>query len=284
MLNTVKTTLLLGLLTGLFLAAGQWIGGDQGMGLAFVLAIAMNFGSYWFSDKIVLALHNAKEVSYDTHPDLMQMVYQLARRAELPMPRVYIVPNEAPNAFATGRDAEHAAIAFSEGILTALTPAQLSGVTGHELAHVKNRDILISSIAACIAGAISMIAHMAQWAMLFGRRDDRNNNPIGLLIGIIITPIAASLIQMAISRSREFQADATGAAIHGNAEDLASALATLHIKNEQIPQQSLPSPAMAHMYIVSPIHGKALLQLFSTHPPVEQRIARLKQLAMQPHQ
>ena len=278
----VKTTLLLGLLTGLFLAAGQWIGGDQGMGVAFVLAIAINFGSYWFSDKIVLAIHKAKEISYDTHPDLMQMVKRLAQRAELPMPRVYIIPNDAPNAFATGRNPDHAAIAFSEGILTTLTPAQLSGVAAHELAHVKHRDILISSIAACIAGAISMIAHMAQWAMIFGRRDDRDNNPIGMLITIIVTPIAASLIQMAISRSREFQADATGAAIHGNPEDLASALATLHHQNEINPQQALPSPAMAHMYIVSPLSGKSLLQLFSTHPPVEERIARLLQLANRP--
>ncbi len=278
----VKTNLLLGLLTGLFLAAGQWIGGDQGMGVAFVLAIAMNFGSYWFSDKIVLAIHKAKEISYDTHPDLMQMVKRLAQSAELPMPRVYIIPNDAPNAFATGRNPDHAAIAFSAGILTTLTPAQLSGVAAHELAHVKHRDILISSIAACIAGAISMIANMAQWAMIFGRRDDRDNNPIGMLVAIIVTPIAASLIQMAISRSREFQADATGAAIHGTPEDLASALATLHHQNEINPQHALPSPAMAHMYIVSPLSGKSLLQLFSTHPPVEERIARLLQLANRP--
>lgn len=282
MQNMVKTTLLLGLLTGLFLAAGQWVGGDQGMAIAFVMAIVMNFGSYWFSDKIVLALHRAKEVSYDTHPELMQTIKRLAQRADLPMPRVYIIPNDAPNAFATGRNPDHAAIAFSEGILATLTPNQLSGVAAHELAHVKNRDILISSIAACIAGAISMIAHMAQWAMIFGRRDDRDNNPIAMIIAIIVTPIAASLIQMAISRSREFQADATGAEIHGNPDDLAAALATLHLENERIPQ-AIPSPAMAHMYIISPLSGRSLLQLFSTHPPVEERIARLKQLANRSH-
>jgi len=274
--NMVKTTVLLGLLTGIFLAVGQLIGGDQGMATALGLAIIMNLGSYWFSAKIVLAMHRATEATSATHPELIQMVQRLAHRAQLPMPKVYIVPSASPNAFATGRNPDNAVVAFSEGILSALTSAQLSGVAAHELAHIKNRDILISSIAACIAGAISMLANMAQWAMIFGRRDDRNENPIGMLIAIIVTPIAATLIQMAISRSREYQADAIGAQIHGNPEDLATALAKLHHIND-IQPADVPTPAVAHMYIVSPLSGRSLLQLFSTHPPVEDRIARLRQ-------
>jgi heat shock protein HtpX len=275
----VKTTLLLGLLTGVFIAVGQMLGGTGGMWIAFALAILMNGGSYWFSDRIVLKMHRATEITKESHPELVGLVQTLATRAELPMPKVYIVPDSTPNAFATGRDPEHSAVAFTQGILDRLPLNELAGVTAHELAHIKNRDILISSIAACIAGAISMLANMAQWAMIFGRRDDENDsNPIGMLVAMIVTPIAASLIQMAISRSREFVADEIGAKISGKPMDLANALQRLHTQNERAPL-ALPSPSMAHMYIISPLSGKSLMQLFKTHPPVEERIARLTALA-----
>jgi len=276
--NIVKTTLLLGLLTGLFIAAGSLLGGQNGVMIAFVMAIAMNVGSYWFSDTIVLKMHRAQEVTRDSHPDIIAMVERLATRASLPMPRVYIIPDESPNAFATGRNPEHAAIAFSEGIIRTLSPNELSGVAGHELAHVQNRDILISTVAACIAGAISMLANMAQWAMIFGRgnRDD-DRNPIGSLIAIIIAPIAAMLIQMAISRSREYLADELGAKIHGNPLDLASALNRLHTKIDEIPPENA-HPAMAHMYIMSPLTGRQFSNLFRTHPPVETRVERLRNM------
>ncbi|NDC83175.1 protease HtpX [bacterium] len=278
MTGMLKTTALLGGLTALFMAAGYALGGESGMATAFAFSIIMNIGSWFFSDKIVLALHRAKEVQEPEFPDLFATVKRLADRARIPMPRIYLIESDTPNAFATGRNPKHAVVAFNRGLIDRLRPEQISAVAAHELAHIKHRDILISSIAACIAGAISMIAHTAQWAMMFGRRDDRDNNPIAVLATLIIIPIAATLIQMAISRSREFEADRLGAIIHGNPLDLASALASLHAINDRAPL-ALPSPAMAHMYIVSPLSGRNLLRLFSTHPDVNERINRLQQMA-----
>lgn len=276
--NGLKTTLFLGLLTGLFIVVGSSLGGQSGAIFAFGLAVVMNLGSYWFSDTIVLKLHRAQAVDNTTHPELVGMVSRLANRAGLPMPKVYIIPEMTPNAFATGRNPQHAAVAFTQGILNQLDPNELSGVAAHELAHIQHRDILISSVAACIGGAISMLANMAQWAMLFGRDREEGQNPIAALATIIIAPIAAMLIQMAISRSREYLADARGAEIHGNPMDLASALAKLHNNIALLPQPD-QNPAMAHMYIMSPLSGRQLMNLFSTHPPVETRIARLRELA-----
>ena len=277
-MNTMKTFLLMGLLTVLLVFVGQWLGGQNGMIMAFLIAVAMNFGSYWFSDKIVLRMYSAREVTRADAPELFGVVEDLAARAELPMPRVYMIPNAQPNAFATGRDPQHAAVAVTEGIMRTLSLDELRGVLGHELAHVKHRDILIGTIAATFAGAISMLASMAQWAMIFGggRSNDREGGGggIGGLVMILVAPIAAMLIQMAISRSREFQADEGGARIAGNPLSLANALRKLQLKAEQIPMDA--NPATAHMFIVSPLSGKGLASLFSTHPPMEERIARLE--------
>jgi heat shock protein HtpX len=277
-MNTMKTFLLMALMTILLVLVGRWIGGQGGMVMAFGLAIIMNFGSYWFSDKIVLRMYGAREVTRADQPELVSIVEELSGRAGLPMPRVYVIPNDQPNAFATGRDPAHAAVAVTQGIMHTLSKDELRGVLGHELAHVKHRDILIGTIAATMAGAVSMIANMAQWAMIFGggrsSSDEEGNNPLGGLLMIIVAPIAAMLIQMAISRSREFLADEGGAQIAGNPLSLANALRKLERKAEEIPMDA--SPATAHMFIVSPLSGRGLMTLFSTHPPMEERIARLE--------
>ena len=281
-MNTAKTVLLMGVLTVLLVLMGSLLGGRGGMMIAFLIAIAMNFGSYWFSDKIVLRMYHGRELAQQDNPSLFQMVQELAGRAGLPMPRIYLIEGDQPNAFATGRDPEHAAVAVTEGILRTLPPDQLRGVLSHELAHVKHRDILIGTIAATMAGAISMIANMAQWALIFGgggksSNDREGGNPLGGLLMLIVAPIAAMLIQMAISRSREFEADAGGAQISGNPLSLANALRTLDRKAGEIPMDA--SPATAHMFIVNPLSGGGLAKLFSTHPPMEERIARLEGMA-----
>jgi heat shock protein HtpX len=288
MINTFKTTLLLSLLTILLVIMGGAVGGKGGMLFAFFMAAVMNFGSYWFSDKIVLRMYNARETTRENHPTFYGMVERLARQAGLPMPKVYIIPDESPNAFATGRSPDHAAVAATEGILQILSTDELEGVMAHELAHVKNRDILISTIAATFAGAISMIGNMLQWGAMFGadRNDDENGGGAGSLIGslamAIIAPIAAMLIQMAVSRSREYLADASGAAICGRPLALLSALSKLHNASQTIPMQE-QRPATAHMFIDNPLTGGGLMSLFSTHPPMEERIARLEALAIHAH-
>ena len=277
--NTVKTALLLGALTGLLMLIGGLIGGRGGVFIAFIFAMILNFGSYWFSDKIVLKMYHAQEVSESSAPGLFSIVRNLALKAQLPMPRVYIIPEEAPNAFATGRNEKHAVVAVTEGIMRILNKEELEGVIAHELSHIKNRDMLIGSIAATLAGAIVMLAHMAQWAAIFGggrSDDDDGGGIIGLIAMAILAPIAAALIQMAISRSREYLADASGAGITKNPYGLAGALEKLSEASQIIPLDAKPSTA--HLFIVNPLSGKLLMNLFSTHPPLEDRIARLKSM------
>jgi heat shock protein HtpX len=277
MTNGLKTALLLGLLSGLLLAIGEFLGGANGLLIAFIFAAVMNFGSYWFSDKIILRMYNAQEVGPGHR--LYTIVERLARQAGLPMPKVYIIPDPSPNAFATGRNPDHAAVAATEGILQILSDTELEGVIAHELAHVQHRDILISSVAATIAAAIMMAARTAQFAAMFGGyggRDggrDRGNNPIALLAMIILAPIAAMLIQMAISRSREFSADAGGAQIVGNPYGLADALRKIDAAAKRVPLDA--NPATAHMFIIKPFSGAGLMSLFSSHPPTEERIRAL---------
>ena len=277
MANGIKTALLLGLLSAVLLAIGELLGGANGLVIAFLFAAVMNFVSYWFSDKIVLRMYRAQPVGPE-HP-LYRIVERLTVRASLPMPKVYIIPDPSPNAFATGRNPSHAAVAATEGILQVLSEHELEGVIAHELAHVKHRDILISSVAATIAAAIMMTALMAHFAALFGGyggRDDgrdRGNNPIALLAMIILAPLAAMLIQMAISRSREFSADAGGAAIAGNPYGLADALRKIDAVSKRVPLDA--NPATAHMFIVKPFSGAGLMSLFSSHPPTEARIRAL---------
>jgi heat shock protein HtpX len=270
--NTLKTTVLLAALSGLLLWIGELMGGQSGLIMALGLAVVMNIGSYWFSDKIVLAMYRAQPVG-PGHP-LFQLTQRLAQRAGLPMPKVYIIPDVSPNAFATGRNPDHAAVAATEGILRLLSEDELAGVIAHELAHVKHRDILISSVAATIAAAIMFAA---RFAMFFGggRSDDREggSNPIALLAMMILGPVAAMLIQAAISRSREFAADAGGAAIAGSPHGLANALRKLEMGSKRLPLDA--NPATAHMFIIKPFTVSGLLSLFSTHPPTEQRIAAL---------
>ena len=284
--NILKTTFLLSLLTILLVAMGGVVGGQGGMIIAFLMAAVMNFGSYWFSDKIVLRMYNAQEITSEIHPSFYGLIERLAARAGLPMPKVYIIPDDSPNAFATGRNPSHAAVAATEDILRVLTPDELEGVMAHELAHVKNRDILISTIAATFAGAISMIGNMLQWGAMFGggRRDgeDGGGGLIGSLAMAIIAPIAAMLIQMAVSRSREYQADASGAEICGRPLALAGALRKLHTVSQAIPMMNA-RPATAHMFIVNPLTGGGMMALFSTHPPMEERISRLEALATRTH-
>ncbi len=279
-MNTMKTTFLMALLMVLAVGIGYALGGQGGMVIAFVFALGMNFFSYWFSDKIVLKMYKAQEVTEAQQPRLYNMVRELSQRAQLPMPKVYIIPNDTPNAFATGRDPEHAAVAVTQGIMRILTEPELRGVLGHELAHIKHRDILIGTIAAVFAGAISMLAHMAQWAAIFGggRSDnERGGSPIAVIAMAIIAPIAAMMIQMAISRSREYLADAGGAKFHGNPNDLANALRKLHAAAQKMPMDA--SPATAHMFIVNPLFGRGgITSLFSTHPPMEERVKRLEQM------
>jgi heat shock protein HtpX len=277
MANGLKTAMLLGLLSALLLAIGEWLGGANGLVMAFVIAAVMNLGSYWFSDKIVLRMYRAQPVGPE-HP-LYRIVERLTVRASLPMPKVYIIPDASPNAFATGRNPSHAAVAATEGILKVLSEHELEGVIAHELAHVKHRDILISSVAATIAAAIMMTARMAHFAALFGgyggRGDDRDrgNNPIALLAMIILAPLAAALIQMAISRSREFAADAGGAAIAGTPYGLADALRKIDAVAKRVPLDA--NPATAHMFIIQPFTGGGLASLFSSHPSTEARIRAL---------
>ncbi len=276
MANGFKTVLLLGALSGLLLVIGELLGGANGLVFAFILAAGMNFASYWFSDKIVLRMYRAQEVG-SGHP-LFRIVERLTQRANLPMPKVYVIPDPSPNAFATGRSPSHAAVAATEGILQLLTENELEGVIAHELAHVRHRDILISSVAATIAAAIMMTARMAQFAAMFGGyggRDerDRGSNPIALLATIILAPLAAMLIQMAISRSREFAADAGGAALAGNPYGLADALRKIDAASKRVPLDA--NPATAHMFIIKPFSGRSLMSLFSTHPSTEARIKAL---------
>ncbi len=276
MSNVFKTGILLGVLTALFVLVGGALGGRQGMVFAFVIAVGMNLLSYWFSDKIVLAMYRAKPITEAEAPRLYAVVRRLATRAQIPMPSVHLIPAEAPNAFATGRSPEHAAVAVTEGIMRILDEDELEGVLAHELSHVRNRDILVSTIAATLAGAITYLAHMAQWSLIFGGRrsdDEEGGNPIVALLLIIVAPIAALLVQLAVSRSREFHADATGARLAGRSAGLASALRKLDMAARAVPMDT--SPATAHLFIVNPLSGQALMRLFSTHPPTEERIARL---------
>jgi heat shock protein HtpX len=280
MSNMLKTTLFLALLTGLFMAVGGLLGGRGGMMTAFVLALVMNFVSYWFSDKIVLRMYGAQPLGESEAPVVHRIVRSLATRAGIPMPKLYLLPSEAPNAFATGRNPQHAAVAVTHGILRIMDETELEGVLAHELSHVLNRDILISTIAATIAGAISMVANMAQWGLMFGgaRHDDegRGTNPIALILTVILAPLTAMIIQMAVSRSREYQADASGAKLTRNPLGLASALGKLEQGSRMVPMNA--NPATAHLFIVNPLSGRSLMTLFATHPPVQDRIARLRSM------
>jgi len=277
----IKTGVLMAALTAVFMVAGQVLGGSNGMVFALVMALGMNFFAYWFSDKVVLKMSGAREATAAEAPELHQLVANLAGRANLPMPKVYIIHKDTPNAFATGRNPNHAAVAVTTGLMHILKKDELEGVMAHELAHIKNRDILISTIAATMAGAISYMASMAQWAMIFGggRSNDDDGGGGGMIGNIammILAPLGASLIQMAISRSREYQADATGAAICGHPRSLASALQQLENYNRRRPMDV--NPATAQMYIVNPLGGGRLAGLFSTHPPMQERIKRLTAL------
>ena len=274
--NALKTGVLLVVLTVLFMAIGSYVGGRGGMVMAFAIAILMNAGAYWFSDKIVLKMYRAQEVSEAEAPELHAMVHRLATAASVPMPKVYILPSDSPNAFATGRNPEHAAVAVTRGIMKILAPDELEGVLAHEMAHVKNRDILIGTVAATLAGAIMMLARFAQFAAIFGggRDRDEGGGALGLLAMAIIAPIGAMLVQMAVSRSREYQADATGARFCGRPDSLARALEKISGTSRRIPLES--TPATAHMFIMSPLSGRGMMSLFSTHPPVEKRVERLR--------
>ncbi len=278
-MNTFKTALLMTVLTVLLVLAGNLIGGETGMIFAFGFALLMNVGTYWFSDKIVLKMYGAQELDPNRYGEIYSMTEEMTGRAGLPMPKMYMIRGEQPNAFATGRNPDHAAVAVTEGIVRLLSRDELRGVIAHELAHIRNRDILVATIAATFAGAITMLANMAQWAMIFGGGRSSNNeggNPIAALAMIIVMPIAATLVQLAISRQREFMADAGGAEMCGNPLSLANALKNLHNASRQIPMNA--SPSTAHMFIVSPFTARGLAKLFSTHPPMEERVARLEQM------
>ena len=280
--NVLKTGFLLAVLTCLVVLVGQALGGQQGMLIALVLALGMNFISYWFSDKMVLAMYRAQPVDEAAAPELFGMVRTLATRAAIPMPKVYVIPTDTPNAFATGRNPEHAAVAVTEGITRILNREELEGVLAHELAHVKNRDTLVMTITATLAGAITYLAQMAQFAAIFGGRRDSDEEGHGSAFGTIflaiLAPIAAMLVQLAISRAREFHADATGAQIAGRPWGLASALEKLDQASKVIPMHA--SPATAHLFIVNPLSGGMLRGLFSTHPSTEERVARLRAMAL----
>jgi len=279
MFNWVKTAMLMAAITALFVVIGGVIGGSKGMMLALIIALGMNFFSYWFSDKLVLRMYNAQEVDETTAPQFYRMVRELAARAQLPMPRVYLINEDAPNAFATGRNPEHAAVAATTGILRVLSERELRGVMAHELAHVKHRDILISTVSATMAGAISALAN---FAMFFGGRDDegRPSNPIASIAVAILAPIAGALIQMAISRAREFEADRGGAQISGDPQALASALEKIHAYASGVPFPTAEAhPATAQMMIMNPLSGGTIANLFSTHPATEERVARLMEMA-----
>jgi heat shock protein HtpX len=280
-MNTIKTGILLGALTGLLMLIGGFFGGKQGVYIAFVLAACMNFFSYWFSDKIVLKMYRAQEVTDRDYPELYSLVKNLALKARLPMPKVYVIPSDSPNAFATGRNENHAVVAVTESIMRILNRDELEGVIAHELSHIKDRDILISSIAATLAGAIVMLANMAKWGAVFGglgNRDDEGERGgiIGLLVMAILAPIAAMIIQMAVSRSREYLADSEGARVSGSPLGLAGALEKLSRASQAVPMDA--NPSTAHMFIVNPLTSRSLMNLFSTHPPVEERVARLRSM------
>ena len=277
--NQIRTTILLAVMTALIIWVGQLLGGRQGMVIALIFAAGMNFFSYWYSDKLVLKMYRASEVTPGQAPELYESVQRLTQRAGLPMPKLYVIPQQTPNAFATGRNPEHAVVAVTEGLLKILSHEEVTGVLAHELAHVKNRDILIGSIAATMAGAVMILATMARWSAIFGggsSHDDEGGGAgvIGLIAMSIIAPMAAMIIQMAISRSREYLADATGASFAGNPEGLAGALEKLGAYSKKLPMDA--NPSTAHMFIVNPLSGRSLMSLFSTHPPLEKRIARLR--------
>jgi len=276
--NALKTALLLGLLTGFMILVGDWLGGQRGMVMALAFAAVMNFVSYFFSDKIALMTYHAQPVTREQLPRVYEVVERITQRQGLPMPKIYVIPTDSPNAFATGRNPSHASVAVTQGILNLLDDEELEGVLAHELGHVRNRDILISSIAATLAGAITILARMAYWGALFGGlggrdREDRGGGGIGALFMLILAPIAAMLIQLAVSRSREYAADATGAHFTGNPYALARALQKLDAYSKRIPM--VASPSSAHLFIVQPLLGMNLASLFSTHPPVRKRIERL---------
>ena len=281
MTNLLKTVILMALMMGLLLFLGDWIGGEQGLIMAFLFSLLMNFGMYWFSSKIVLLSYGAREVTEAETPRFFSIVRRLAAQAQLPMPKLYIIPSDTPNAFATGRNPENAAVAATEGILQMLSDDELEGVIAHELAHIRHRDILIATLVATMAGTITFVARMAMYASIFagGSRDRENSNPIGEIILIILAPIAAMLIQFAISRSREFAADEGGASISQRPLSLANALRKLERGVERIPMVNA-STNTAHLFIVNPLSGGRIIKLFSTHPPMEERIARLEQMAM----
>lgn len=274
-MNTLRTVFLMTLLTLVLVAAGGALGGQNGALFALIMAAVMNLGSYWFSDKIVIKMYRGGEVA---DGPLFEVVEEICRRNDLPMPKVYILPQPTPNAFATGRNPKHAVVAATEGILQILSREELMGVMAHEMSHVMHRDILIGSIAATIAGAISYLSHMAQWSMLFGGRDDEDGNPIAMILMMVLAPLAAMLVQMAVSRSREYEADKGGAKLSGNPLYLASALRKLEAANSRQPMHRV-NEATAHMFIVSPLRGAGLKSLFSTHPPVEERVRRLESMA-----
>lgn len=282
-MNGAKVAILMVLLIAVFGVVGYFLGGQGGLVIALIIAVGMNFFSYWFSDKIVLKMYRAKEVTEAQQPRLFRVVKNIITPAMMPMPKVYVVPSRAPNAFATGRNKDHAAVAVTEGLLKLLDDDELEGVIGHEIAHVKNRDMLIGTIAATFAGAIGILASIARWGAIFGgfsRGDDRNGGIFGLLIAAIVAPLVAVLIQMAISRQREYKADAIGASITGKYNSLASALEKLH--RAPVRMNLDDRPATAHLMIANPLSRKRALALFSTHPPVEERVKRLRELAKQP--
>ncbi len=281
-MNTAKTVLLMTLVMVLLLLVGQLLGGTQGMTLALVFSLVLNFVAYWFSDKIVLKMYRARPVTEAEEPRLFSLIQRLSTQAQLPMPKVYVIPSQTPNAFATGRNPNHAAVAVTEGIIKLLSEDELEGVLGHELAHVKHRDILTGTIVATLVGTITFVARMAGWSMLFfggGRDDRRGSSGLAELFLIIVAPIAAVLIQLAISRSREYTADERGSKICNKPLSLANALRKLERGVERIPMESA-NPASAHLFIVNPLRGGGILSLFSTHPPIEARIERLEKLAM----
>lgn len=277
----VRTTLLLALLTVLILWIGRMLGGQNGMIIALILAAVMNIGSYWFSDKIVLSMYRAQPIDEHQAPEIYRIVRDLAMEADMPMPRVYLIPEETPNAFATGRNPQNAVVAVTEGLVHILTKQEIRGVIAHEMGHIKNRDILVSSIAATLAGAIMVLADMARWGAIFGgfRGDDDEGGGgiLGMIVLSILAPIAAMLIQMAISRSREYLADETGARLAHNPESLARALEKLAVASERIPMQDA-KPSTAHLFIVNPLTGSSIMNLFSTHPPIHERIRRLRSM------
>jgi heat shock protein HtpX len=281
-MNTIKTVGLMTLMMVLFVAIGGALGGRSGMVMAILFATVMNVGMYWFSDKLVLRMYHAQPVTEAEAPELHAIVRTLVQKAGMPMPKVYIIPEETPNAFATGRNPDHAVVAVTQGIMRILSREELSGVIGHELAHIKHRDMLTGTIVATMAGAISMLAQMAQWAMIFGggsRRDDgEGGNPIVAIIMMIVAPIAAMLVQMAISRTREYDADKGGASLCGNPTWLANALLKLEKGSKIIPMEDA-KPATAHMFIVNPLTGRGMMNLFSTHPPIAERVKRLNEMA-----